>query len=385
MMKKIMIGVTIDDSLQFHEGLPAVLVEDGWEVHVVATPGRRLEALARIAGVVTHAIPMERAPHPLRDLVALLKWISVMRRVTPDVALIGTPKAALLGTFAGRLIGVPRRIYMLHGLRYETAGGTARWVLKSAEKAICRWATEVIAVSPSLRALAVDERLAPAERVRVIGAGSCNGVDVGYHQRVKADSSASRRVREQFGLRADLPVIGFVGRLTYDKGLPELASALRILRERDVHIQMLVVGGVDDSTGHEALLALKSSGQVVVPVGYQPDPAPFFSVMDVFCFPSRREGLGNVVLEAMSSSVPVVVSDATGLIDLVEPGYTGYRVARGDAFGLADALIRTLSSPESSSRFAQNALEMVTERYERGIVLELLRIDLNAKKDDRVG
>jgi hypothetical protein len=196
---------------------------------------------------------------------------------------------------------------------------------------------------------------------------------VKYHQQVKADASSASRIREEFGLRVDLPVVGFVGRLTRDKGLPELASALKMLHERGVAVQMLVVGGVDDETGREGLEKLKSSGQVVIPVGYQSDPAPFFSVMDVFCFPSRREGLANVVLEAMSSSVPVVACDATGVVDLVEPGYTGLLVPRGDAPALADALIRSLADAEGKSVLVQNALSMVMERYERSVVLELQR------------
>lgn len=99
-MRRIIIGVTIDDSLQFHSGLPEALVRDGWDVHIVTTPGRRSEQLRNVHGVTVHELVMDREPCLRRDVHALLRWLVLMRRIAPDSTFIGTPKAALLGNLA---------------------------------------------------------------------------------------------------------------------------------------------------------------------------------------------------------------------------------------------------------------------------------------------
>jgi glycosyltransferase involved in cell wall biosynthesis len=362
--RRILIGVTIDDSLQFHIGLPAALVKDGWDVHVVSGPGRRIDALVAVDGITTHVLPMHREPSLVHDVRALIRWITLIRRVRPDVTLIGTPKAALLGNIAGRLCRVPRRIYNLLGLRVETATGLLRRVLLAMERSTVRGSTEVLAVSKSVKHQAHALGLAPEEKVVVLGEGSCNGVDVDRYRTIAMDEAQRRDLQAEFSVDTTIPVIGFVGRLTRDKGLSELAGALRLLAEQDCEVQLLVVGGVDDESGLAALNQLKMTGQRIVATGYQPDPAPFYALMDVFCLPSLREGLPNVILEAMASGTLVVASDATGNIDLVQNGVTGLLVSRGSATELAVALQNGIRRDSDTELMASNALGRVASFYD---------------------
>lgn len=372
-MRRILLGVTIDDSLQFHAGLPEVLVKDGWEVHIVATPGRRMSALGSMPGVVVHPLPMDRTPNPLRDLKAFFSWMSLIRRVRPQQSVIGTPKAALLGNIAARLARVPRRVYVMHGLRLETVRGLKRFVLGLAERLTVSCATDVLAVSPSLGNLVQRLDIVHSPKLRVLGWGSTNGVDLRTHREARKNPAVRTAIATELELDRTVPVIGYVGRLTRDKGLPELTEALRLLSARRIRLQVLLVGAVDDSTGQRALQELQATGQRILAIGYRENPAPYFTVMDLFCFPSLREGLGNVVLEAMASSVAVVAADSTGLVDLVESGKTGYLVPRGSASELAHAIERAISDRPGTRQLSDNALKLVEERYPREVVLELQR------------
>jgi glycosyltransferase involved in cell wall biosynthesis len=365
--RRILIGVTIDDSLQFHIGLPAALVREGWDVHVVSGPGRRIQALADEPGVSTHVLAMRRGPSPVRDLVALATWIRLLHRVRPHVTLIGTPKAALLGHIAGSLTRVPRRIYNLLGLRVETARGPLRIILTAMERLTASSATEVLAVSRSVQERAVRLRLVGGDRVTVLGGGSSNGVDVDRYRELSSPA-ARKELAARISLEPGVPVIGFVGRLTRDKGLPELADALRRMHGDGRQVQLLVVGGVDDPSGQAALRELESTGQRVVAVGYQEEPAPFYAVMDVFCLPSLREGLPNVVLESMASGTPVVASDATGNVDLVIDGETGYLVPMRSGEALARALTAAIDDAPRTRRTTARARTFVAERYEQADV-----------------
>ena len=258
-MRRVIIGVTIDDSLQFHSDLPQLLVADGWDVHVVAGPGRRIEALRGKPGITVHVVRMARKPSPIRDVSSFLDWVRIIHSVKPDVTLIGTPKAALLGNVAARLLKVRRRIYILHGLRLETSSGLLRRVLRLMERITTTSAHEVVVVSASLKQLAIDLRITPERKAILLGSGRSNGGDVA-HFRALEKHPDDAGLAESVGIDPSLPTIGFVGRLTRDKGLPERADVLALLNAQGRRLQLLVVGGVDDDSGQAALGRLEQTG-----------------------------------------------------------------------------------------------------------------------------
>ena len=363
--RRILLAVTIDDSLQLLKGYPEYLVSKGWDVHIVSNEGPRLHQLQNTEGVWIHPIHMARSPAPLRDFVALLRWILLIWRVKPDAVSIGTPKAGLLGIAAAFLNRVPVRIYLLRGLRLETITGVRRQLLVALERFSMRRATHVLAVSQTLRDEALVMKLTQSEKIRVVGFGSSNGVDVSEFDPARFTEASSTALAQQIGLRPDLSTIGFVGRLTRDKGLHVLAEALEILASKGVGCQLLVLGSVDDSSGKQILENLRVSNIPVVVVGYVVAPAQYYALMDVFCLPSFREGFANVVLEASSMEIPVVVSDATGMLDTIQEGWTGTASPVGNAFLLAQSLRLIASKSESTLTWGGNGRQMVKDRYIR--------------------
>ena len=363
----VLFGVTIDYQLRYHAGLPEALAQEGYEVHVVSGDGPTLQELSQVPGITTHVLPMARKPSPHADLKALYRWGALLRRVRPRVVLIGTPKASLLGILAAAFARVPARIYELHGLRLESASGVGRRVLAAMEWITCRCATEVIAVSQSLADVAIAEGVVRPGSVGVLGAGSPGGVDIDRFSLARADLSGRVRTREEWDIPADAAVVAFIGRLTADKGLNELAGAIAVLAaQRSVHL--LVVGSVDDESGRIGVERLRATG---VPVSFTGEVAQideYLAVSDVLCFPTKREGLPTVVLEAFAARVPVVAMRATGVVDLVVNEETGMLVEQNDAEGLALALERVLEETDLRERVVQAAFELADSAYRRSDV-----------------
>ncbi|MCW8141068.1 MAG: glycosyltransferase, partial [Planctomycetota bacterium] len=193
----------------------------GHEVSVVTSPGPALDDVARTQGVEAVGVPMSREIEPLADLVSLVRLVRALRRLRPDVLNASTPKAGLLGTIAGAIARVPVRVYLLRGLRLETATGWRARTLALTERVACALAHEVVCVSHSLRRRAVEEGLVDPARARVLGAGSSNGVD-GERFAPRPPDAA---LRARLGLPDGAPVVGFVGRLTRDKGVEDLWRA----------------------------------------------------------------------------------------------------------------------------------------------------------------
>jgi len=365
--RTILFGVTIDYQLRYHDGLYQRLADAGWDVHLVSGRGPIGTRLDQHRGITVHEIAMARNPAPWADLKSLVAWIELLRDLRPNVVVIGTPKAGLLGSIAAFLSGARTRIYELHGLRLESASGSLHILLRSMERLTCAVSTTVVAVSHSLQQLAIREGLTHPNKIDVLGAGSPNGVNIEHYSRASQDQATKTATRAALGIDEDVPIISFVGRLTADKGLSALEEAMTLVGST-TPAHLLVIGAIDDESGRLGAEALRSALSRVSFTGEVDDVAEYLAITDVLCLPSRREGLPTVVLEAFAATVPVVGTRATGITDLVVDGETGLLVDIDDVDALRDALLRILRDGELARQLTGNAGRLVAKSYARDIV-----------------
>ena len=311
----IVIGITHPQTCLTLTGRLRALREAGFRVTLIASPGELLERTAAREGAEAIGLPMRREIAPLADMVSLVRLWWVLMRLRPDIAEFSTPKAGLLGSMAAWLAGVPARVYMLRGLKLETTQGTKRRILLMAERASAACAKVVLCNSESMRGEALALGIAPAAKLHLLGEGSSNGVNVERFAPGFSD------VRSRFNLAEAAPVIGFVGRLTKDKGIPELLEAFEIILTRCPHAQLLLVGWFDhseDALGPEWRKRIANHPNIHC-TGFVGETAPYFRAMDVMVLPTWREGFPNVVLEAAATGIPVITTECTGSRDSVVP------------------------------------------------------------------
>lgn len=315
--------------------------ERGWEVHLVISPGELPGAVAASEGVQLHPLPMERGTSVLSDLVALWRWTRLLLRLRPDAVNIATPKAGLLGSLAAWATRVPVRVYEMWGLRLEGARTPAQAaVLWAVERLTVLLATDVVCVSDSLRAEAARRRLfGRKDRPVVLAHGSSNGVDPGrWDPGFAAVDRAA--VRTGWGVAPEDLVVGFVGRICFDKGVQDLLEAFASMAH--LPVRLVLVGPVEDDALGERITAL---GDRVIRLGMTQDLCPVYVGIDLLCLPTRREGLPNVVLEAALAEVPSITTTATGARDSVVDGETGWLVDPGDVAELAAVLRACATDP----------------------------------------
>jgi hypothetical protein len=145
------VGITHSQTCLVLRGRICALREAGFEVVIISSPGIFLDQLALEEGAEKWAIPMHRGISPLSDLVALFRLVRALHALRPDIAEFSTPKAGLLGSLAAFLCGVPTRLYMLRGLRLETATGLRRFLLLFTERIAAACSHLVVCNSESLR------------------------------------------------------------------------------------------------------------------------------------------------------------------------------------------------------------------------------------------
>ena len=353
--------------------LPEILAlvrEMGMEATVVA-PAQPGEDPGWVCpGVRFYPIPLKREISVFRDLWTLCLLWRLLRSIRPAVTNMSTPKMGFLGGLAAWLSGVPHRIYTLRGLRYETTRSWKRALLIACERIACLTAHHVICISRSVKDTVLRGGIADEAKLVLLGERASEGI------RLESNSigiGSTLALRRRLGIPEGSPVLGFVGRLTRDKGVEELVESFRILLSEGRDVHLLVLGELEsgDPVNPATIDWIRTCPQVHWP-GYVADPTPYYPLMDVFVFPTHREGLGKVLLEAAAAAKPVVSTRTTGVVDVVIDGVTGILVPSQDSASLAQATGRLLDDQSLARRMGQAAHCLVREQFDNSVYLTRL-------------
>ena len=154
-----------------------------------------------------------------------------------------------------------------------------------------------------------------------------------YH--LDHDDKAAAAIREKYHGRFLVAQVGAL--VDRHKGQRVLLEAARILRDRCLDMLFLFLGsGADESVLLEESRGLDN----VIWLGFQKNVGDYLAAVDVMAYPSRVEGLGSAILDAMDFGVPVIAARVGGIPDIIRSGSNGILFESGDAAALADGLER---------------------------------------------
>ena len=185
-----------------------------------------------------------------------------------------------------------------------------------------------------------------------------NGIDVAAFRRRRSSAEA----RASLGF-ANVPTIGALGRLSAEKGFDILIRAVDRLLKKGLQLQLLIAGeGVEQNALATLIRELGRENEIRL-LGYRNDLVPLYESMDIYALSSYREGLPNVLLEAMAMEVPVVTTRIAGVPRLVTAGESGELIDAGSVGQLAASLEKLLRDAELRKRNAVNGRRTVEERF----------------------
>lgn len=172
----------------------------------------------------------------------------------------------------------------------------------------------------------------------------------------KADHIRKEAPRDSRVLR-----VGFLGRFAHAKGVDLLIAAVGELKRQGVFLE-LVLGGAGELDYREEIERAGLNGNVRF-LGWINDAVDFYAGIDIFCLPSRVEPFGMILIEAMASRLPVIATRASGPVEIIESGKSGFLIPLDDVNALVVGLRHLATHPVLRDRLACSGQDAVLARY----------------------
>jgi glycosyltransferase involved in cell wall biosynthesis len=284
------------------------------------------------------------------DPVFLLRLVRLCRARRPDIV--------HCFAFAGELWGAVASMLSGQGRLITSVRGTYEWY-SPAEWRVKRWTA-----SRSFRLVANSRAGAAYAEPRLgLAPGSIHVVYNGVSLPGLGLRASSSSLRRELGLAVDDVVALFVGRLVDHKDLPTLIEAMSRLAQSMPSLLLLVAGDGPLREPIEARIAARRLGERVRMLGLRRDVGELMAAADFIVLPSVREGMSNVLLEAMAGTRPVVASRVGGNPEIVEDGVTGLLFRAGDATALATQMRRLALDPSLREQLGRAGRTRVEQAF----------------------
>jgi glycosyltransferase involved in cell wall biosynthesis len=308
------------------------LARRGHRITLVCQPGSEL------AG---HAVARGFQPETLRlrgdfDPIVIVRLYRLIRRHRIQMVCGNMGKEIRLAGIAARMAHVPCIRRRGSDMRYPNT-----WRHRLVDRCLVRLI--IVNSQATRKTLLRGNPWLPPEKLRLIYNGIPLPADDG-------SLDGGEGVAEEFGLAGAGPVLGVVGLLKERKGHEILFQALPPILEEFPRLTLLVVGEGALREELEAMTRQQGIDRHVRFTGFRNDVLRLMGAMDILVLPSKNEGFGYVLAEAMSLSKPVVASRISSIPEVVEEGRTGLLVPPGDAAALRDALLELLRDPPRARR-----------------------------------
>lgn len=379
---KIMRITTVPLSLhKLLNGQMKFMHQHGFEVLMVSADGPEINQVIANEGCRHAVVNLTRKISPLQDLKALFQLIKLIISFRPDIVHTHTPKAGLIGMLAAWYCNVPVRMHTIAGLPWIEFSGIKKMVLKWTEKITAHCAQYVYVNSRSLMDYLFREKiLTDLRKMRVLGAGTSNGIDLDYFSENPEILDKAIQLKKETRLPENGRVWLFVGRVVSDKGIRELFHAFCKVHHDFPEDQLWLVGPAESKNAlPESFFDEIKNHTNVYLWGYQDDVRPFMKAASALVFPSYREGFPNVPLQAAAMGCPLILSDINGCNELVSHEQNGLLVPVKDDKLLSIAMLRMRKDRDMRLAFIEKTLQIVKSQYSQSQIHQSLKSEyLNA-------
>lgn len=317
------------------------LISAGIRIDMLATPKTSYQEALSVAGVRIYS---QEIRHRL-DFRAVRRVQSLIQNNRYDIVYAPNNKSLSVGLLASRGMKIKHVGYR------GTVGHLSRWDPASRLTYFHPRLDHIVCVSNAVRNYLLSVGI-PSHRLTTI----YKGHDIEWYNEAPPAGGMD------FDVPQDAFVVGFIGNMRPVKGIPVLLASLRYI-PKQIPIYLVCIGRVEDRRINRLMRDPRIGANTRMP-GFLPRASALVKTFDCLVMPSvDREGLPRAVIEAMAQEVPVVVSDAGGMPELVRDGHSGLVVPARDSQALARALMGLHEDPQRCRRFGKNGRTRIKEIF----------------------
>lgn len=286
------------------------------------------------------------------DIISLYKLYNYFKISKPDIVHFHSYRAAIWGLPISKIARVPISIYSVH----NKWGGKFHHLFE-------RWSSNfsdaIIPFSCAVKKYLIEEikinKKYITETIYI-------GIDIDKYKR--PDERELAKLKRELNLNRNSKVIGFVGALEKQKGLPYLFLAIQELtKKNNLNIKCLLIG---DGAEKDNLLTLVKELNIksnVIFLGQRYDVPKLLNLMDIFILPSLWEGLPQVVLEAMAARCPVIATKVNGTPEIITNQVDGVLIPPKSVKTLMNSILKVLNDDDFRNNLIHNGYLRVSSSF----------------------
>ena len=352
--KRILVLANNDVGLyRFREDLLAALLDAGHEVYISLPDGDFVAELVQLGCRFIDTPIDRRGMNPIHDSKLFRQYRAMLKEVKPDLVLTYTIKPNIYGGLACRMAHIPYAVNITGlGSAIENGGWLKKFVLALYKPAL-KGAKVVFFENAGNRDTLAATGVVPNGRDVVLNGAGVNLEDYPYQPYPQ-----------------DGPVrFLFVGRVMHEKGVDELFSAAKRMKQQyGDSVEFHIVGSFEEA--YKPIMDELEKAGMVKYHGYQSDMKLFYAMASCVVLPSYHEGMSNVLLEAAASGRPLITSDIPGCREAVESNVSGYLCPAKDVDALYDAMQRFAGLPESQrAEMGRRGRERMEKMFSKAAVV----------------
>ncbi len=278
----------------------------------------------------------------------------------------------LLVSLCSFISKTPHRIHWFTGQIWVKRRGVIKIFYKLIDKLISFLSNDILIDSISQKNFLIKENIISKNKAIVLHKGSVGGVDI---KKFKFNQIKRDRIRKQFLISKKTFVFLYLGRINSDKGIEELIRAFDSIKINN-NIFLVFVGSIEE-TKFRKILNYRKKILYIKPTN---KPEEWFSMADILCLPSHREGFGTVVIEAAACGIPTLCSKIYGLSDAVIENKTGFFHKPNSIRDIKRKMIYVIKNTNLVKKYGIQARKRVLKDFKKNLLTERLLKFVNSKK-----
>lgn len=377
-MKKALLVASVASMIKmFNLDNISLLNELGYEVSVATNfekpggipdvEGEKFKLMLQKNGIKTINICFERNPFSWKNLVAYNQIKNIMNSNKFDLIHCQSPVGGVITRISARKVRKKgtKVIYTAHGFHFYFGSSKKNWILYyPIEKILSRYTDTLITIN--------NEDFERAKTFKANNVVKIPGVGIKVEDfKEVEENNKTRQFLEDLGISKSHFTILSVGELNENKNHQVIIKAMKVINDPTIHY--ILCGKGDKYSELVDLTKKLNLTKQVHFLGFREDVKSFYQTVDVFAFPSIREGLGIASLEAMSSGLPLLTSNVHGINDYSLNNITGFKYNPFDVNGFANGISRLKNMELADLKKISEYNKKIVEDYDKVIVNQKMK------------